>query len=357
VKKAEDLKTLEWLEPGAIRIVDQTVLPGKLRFVTVRTVEQAALAIETMQIRGAPAIGVMAAMGVALGAVRFRGASPEGFACYMEDVCERLARTRPTAVNLFWAIDRMRGVLAAKRGGTVAAARKALVTEAKRMYAEDIRINRRIGDNGAALLKKGTRILTHCNAGAFATAGYGTALGVIRSGRRMGLIAHVYADETRPRLQGAKLTAFELCRENIPATLITDNMAAHLMHRGEIDCAVVGADRIAANGDTANKIGTYGVAVLCRHHGIPFYVAAPVSTVDPGIPDGGHIVVEERGEEEVRYAGGSALCPSGIRVINPSFDVTPAALVTAIITEAGVCRPPYERSLRGALRKAGSRTP
>lgn len=351
---AGTLKTLEWLDTGVVRIIDQTVLPNRVAYVTIRTVEDAARAIETMQIRGAPAIGVMAAMGVALGALKYRGKGGADFRSKMETACARLARTRPTAVNLFWAIDRMRGILAASDGMAPEKVAQRLVREAKAMHREDVQANRRIGDFGAALLPKNARVLTHCNAGALATAGYGTALGVIRSARRMGRLAHVYADETRPRLQGAKLTAFELTWEKIPATLITDNMAAHLMKAGEIDCAVVGADRIATNGDVANKIGTYGVAVMCRWHGIPFYVAAPVSTIDKAIASGDEIVIEHRDEDEVRFVGDTEVCPSCIGVMNPSFDVTPSELVTAIITENGVCRPPYNRSLRKALRGSDS---
>jgi methylthioribose-1-phosphate isomerase len=338
------LDTLLWVETGEIDLLDQTLLPHKIKYVKLKTVESVAHAIETMKVRGAPAIGVAAALGVALGAVKFKGGD-SAFKSYMDQVIARLAATRPTAVNLFWALDRMRGVIAINAGRPLDQIKQRLVREAKKITTDDLANCKKIGDNGAKILKRGSRVLTHCNAGGLATAGYGTALGVIRSGFKQGKIAHVYADETRPRLQGARLTAFELVQAKIPATLICDNMAASLMAHGLINTVVVGADRIAANGDAANKIGTYGVAVLARAHGIPFYVAAPVSTIDFSIPSGTKITIEQRDELEVRRVGNSDICPRGIDVINPAFDVTPARLITGIITEECVCRPPYKKSL------------
>jgi methylthioribose-1-phosphate isomerase len=343
------LDTVRWIDIGAVELLDQTLLPHKIKYIRLTTVESIARAIEGMKVRGAPAIGVTAAMGAALGAVKFKGADKNKFFSYMDGALARLAATRPTAVNLFWAIDRMRGVMVKNREKPLGEIKKTLVAEAKIIFNEDIESCRKIGDNGARLLKRGSRVLTHCNAGGLATAGYGTALGVIRSGFRRKKIARVYADETRPLLQGARLTAFELVEEGIPATLICDNMAGSLMARGEIDAVVVGADRIAANGDTANKIGTYSVAALARAHKIPFYVAAPVSTIDFAVGSGARIEIEQRGEHEVRHFGGVEICPAGVSVINPAFDVTPARLVTAIITEKGVRRPPYGKSL-AALR-------
>lgn len=339
------MDTVRWNNTGAVELLDQTLLPHKIKYVKLTTVESVARSIEDMKVRGAPAIGVTAAMGVALGAVKFTGTDKTKFNEYMEQVYNRLARTRPTAVNLFWAIDRMKNLIAENGGKSLDAIRKIAIAEAKKILKEDIESCKRIGDNGARLLKKGSRVLTHCNAGGLATAGYGTALGVIRSGFNQKKIIHVYADETRPWLQGARLTAFELVEEGIPATLICDNMAAMLMAQGKIDAVVVGADRIAANGDTANKIGTYGAAVLARAHGIPFYVAAPVSTIDYAIKTGTEIKIEQRGEHEVRRIGNTVICPAGVGVINPAFDVTPARLVTAIITEKGVCKAPYKKSL------------
>ncbi|MFA6448655.1 MAG: S-methyl-5-thioribose-1-phosphate isomerase [bacterium] len=339
------MDTLRWVESGEIELLDQTLLPHKIKYVKLNTVEAVARAIEGMKVRGAPAIGVTAAMGVALGALKYKGDDFLKFSGLMDKVIARLAATRPTAVNLFWALDRMRSVIENSSGKPIDKIKERLIREAKNIKAEDLAGCRKIGDNGAALLKKGSRVLTHCNAGGLATAGYGTALGVIRSGYKQGKIEHVYADETRPWLQGARLTAFELVQEKIPATLICDNMAASLMAAGRIDAVIVGADRIASNGDTANKIGTYSVATLAHAHRIPFYVAAPVSTIDYKLASGREIVIEQRGEHEVRRVGAEVICPPGVGVINPAFDVTPARLITAIITEKCVCRPPYKKTL------------
>lgn len=340
------LETIRWLQEGAIELIDQRRLPFEVRYIKAKTVGEAARAIENMAVRGAPAIGVAAAMGAALGAVKFRGGDRRKFTAHMEKVSARLAATRPTAVNLFWALERMTAVIEKNRETPVELVKKLLVKEAEKIKSEDLENCRKIGDNGASLLKKNSRALTHCNAGGLATAGYGTALGVIRSGFKTGRISHVYIDETRPRLQGARLTAFEMVREKIPATLICDNVAASLMARGEIDAVITGADRITANGDVANKIGTYSLAVLARAHKIPFYVAAPVSTIDFSLRSGKEIVIEQRSETEVRSIRGRAVCPDEVAVINPAFDVTPARLVTAIITEKGVFRPPYRNGLK-----------
>ena len=320
-------------------MIDQRRLPAEEVYVECRTAHDVADAIRTMVIRGAPAIGVAAAFGIAL-AAREAG---DGFSRdQFEAVAAVLRSTRPTAVNLFWAIDRMRRRFDAG-GGNVAGA---LLEEALSIEAEDLEACRRMGDLGAALLPEKARLLTHCNAGALATAGYGTALGVVRSAARAGKVLRVYADETRPYLQGARLTAWELMQEGIPTTLIADNMAGHLLARGEIDAVVVGADRIAANGDVANKIGTYMVAVLARENAIPFYVAAPLSTIDLSTPTGAEIPIEERPAEEVTNHAGHRLAPAGVEVRNPAFDVTPHRYVTAIVCERGVARPPYTESLR-----------
>jgi methylthioribose-1-phosphate isomerase len=297
-----------------------------------------------MAIRGAPAIGVAAALGIALG-VRNSKAEGEELRAAFDQICKEMAATRPTAVNLFWAIDRMRRRFEAVRANGGPALREALLHEARAIEDEDVAACRRIGDLGADLIPERARVLTHCNAGALATAGYGTALGVIRSAARQGKIKNVLADETRPYLQGARLTAWELSREGIPTTLIADNMAGHMMARGEVDAVIVGADRIAANGDVANKIGTYTLAVLARENGLPFYVAAPVSTIDLRTLSGDAITIEERAPEEITHHGGRRLAPEGVSVRNPAFDVTPHRYVTAIVCERGVARPPYTESL------------
>ena len=324
-------------------MIDQTRLPLHEEYVTCRTYEEVAVAIKDMIIRGAPAIGVAAAMGVALGVQR---AGESGLDAQMDTICDTLARTRPTAVNLFWAIDRMKQLYAGLRGKPLDQIRARLVQEAKLIREEDIAINRAIGQNGAPLVPDHKTVLTHCNAGALATAGYGTALGVIRAAREMGKQVDVFADETRPFLQGARLTVWELQQDQIPTTLITDNMAGHFMKSGRIGCVVVGADRIAANGDVANKVGTYSVAVLAKENGVPFFVAAPISTLDLTLTSGDLIPIEQRSASEVTHMFGNAVAPPGTVVQNPAFDVTPARYVTAIITEKGVARAPYEESLK-----------
>jgi methylthioribose-1-phosphate isomerase len=328
------VETIQWTADGVV-MIDQRRLPREQIFVTCKTYEDVAEAIRNMTIRGAPAIGVAAAMGVALGTMQ--GAD-------FETICKTLAATRPTAVNLFWAIERMRGVHAACDGDA-----SVMIEEAKRVRLEDIAICESIGRNGAPLIPDGKTVLTHCNAGALATAGYGTALGVIRSAVSAGKKIDVLADETRPFLQGARLTAWELQHDGIPVKLITDNMAGFFLHSGRVGCVVVGADRIAANGDVANKIGTYSVAVLAKENAVPFYVAAPISTLDLKLASGAEIPIERRADSEVTHVFGVPVAPENIEVENPAFDVTPARYVTAIITERGVARPPYEESLKKLL--------
>jgi methylthioribose-1-phosphate isomerase len=341
------IPTLTWT-PEGVRFIDQTRLPLEESYVLATTYEQVADVIVTMVVRGAPAIGVSAAYGVALGALKTTAHTTEGFVPEFENICARLAGTRPTAVNLFWAIDRMKGLFADLRsnGATLDQIKEKFLIEAHTMYEEDIAGCKTMGAFGGALLPREGGVLTHCNAGALATCGYGTALGVIRAAVEQGKQIHVYADETRPFLQGARLTAWELMADGIPTTVICDNMAASLMRSGRIQAVVVGADRIAANGDTANKIGTYNVAILAREHGIPFYVAAPWSTIDTATPTGESIPIEERPAAEVTHHGGKQLTPHGVGIRNPAFDVTPAKYVTAIITERGVLRAPYVDSLR-----------
>ncbi len=339
------MNTVDWVN-GKVVLIDQTRLPLEHRVVECATYEDVAEAIRSMQVRGAPAIGVAAAFGMALGGYAYRGSDPEGFCRHMRTVADRLRATRPTAVNLFWAIEKTLAVALQAPAVGVEAAAGRLRELAQRMAVEDVEANRRMGAFGADLLPQEGTVLTHCNAGALATVAYGTALGVIRAAVERGKRLRVFADETRPFLQGARLTAWELVSEGIPVTLITDNMAGHFMHRGEVDAVVVGADRIAANGDVANKIGTYSVAVLAKENGIPFYVAAPISTVDLSIPSGEQIVIEERDPREVLYVGGHRIAPEGVAVANPAFDVTPHRYVTAIITENGIAREPYEQALR-----------
>lgn len=341
------IPTLKWTDEG-VEFLDQTRLPFEETYVVATSYQQVADVITTMVVRGAPAIGVSAAMGVALGVKESQAGTVETLTPEFEEICRVLAATRPTAVNLFWAIARMRELydsLAAKPGATVGGIRDALIAEAQTMYDEDIATCKTMGAHGAALLPKQGGVLTHCNAGALATCGYGTALGVIRAAVENGAELRVYADETRPFLQGARLTAWELLHDKIPTTVICDNMAASMMRRGKIHAVVVGADRIAANGDVANKIGTYGVAVLAKEHGIPFYVAAPWSTVDMETPTGDMIPIEERPAREVTHHGGKQLTPDDADIENPAFDVTPAEYVTAIITERGVLKAPYPETL------------
>ncbi len=331
--------TVQWHQ-GAVRILDQSRLPGCVEYLDCRDYRDIARAIRELRVRGAPAIGVTAAMGVALGAQAVRATDYDGFAKAVLEICDHLAATRPTAVNLFWAIERMKRTLAGLRGQPLDVIARRLVEESQRILDEDVAMNRAIGAHGAALVRDGQTILTHCNAGALATAGYGTALGVVRAAWEQGKRVRVLADETRPVLQGARLTAWELKQDGIPVTLITDNMAGALMRQGRVDLCLVGADRIAANGDVANKIGTYAVAVLAKAHGIPFYVAAPHSTIDLATPTGDHIPIEQRRPEEVTaICGGPTIAPADVDVLNPAFDVTPAAYVTAIITERGVLTP------------------
>ncbi|MFZ0661555.1 MAG: S-methyl-5-thioribose-1-phosphate isomerase [Acidobacteriaceae bacterium] len=343
------IPTLEWTD-GGVRFLDQTRLPLEETYVLAKTYQDVADVITTMVVRGAPAIGVTAAMGVALGAKNSSSNNIADLSRDLKQISEVLAATRPTAVNLFWAIQRMNErfeVLKSQPGVSLDQIRTGLVAEALKMYDEDIAACRAMGDYGASLMPESGGVLTHCNAGALATCGYGTALGVIRSAVAQGRKLHVYADETRPFLQGARLTAWELMHDRIPTTVLCDNMAASRMRAGKIQAVVVGADRIAANGDVANKIGTYGVAVLAKEHGIPFYVAAPWSTIDLDTPTGDAIPIEERAATEVTHHGGKQLTPHGVGIENPAFDVTPAKYVTAIITERGVLRAPYAEALKG----------
>ena len=343
------IKTLEWTDAGA-RFIDQTKLPTEEIYVTCKDYGEVADAIRNMIVRGAPAIGVAAAMGVAIGAQRSKATTLPELEREFEVVCNTIAETRPTAVNLFWAIRRMRDKLEELRSLPVEKIKAGLVAEAQRMHVEDIAANEAMGRHGAVLLPGSGGVLTHCNAGALATAGYGTALGVIRAAIDSGKKLNVFADETRPFLQGSRLTAWELMKDRIPTTLIADNMAGAMMRQGKIDAVIVGADRIAANGDVANKIGTYTVAVLAKEHGIPFYVAAPTSTVDLSTPDGSKIPIEQRASTEVTHLAGKQIAPDAVRVENPAFDVTPSKYVAAIITERGVARAPYEESLAALVR-------
>jgi methylthioribose-1-phosphate isomerase len=345
------LPTIAW-NGDAIVMVDQRKLPAVESYVTCETVAEVAKAIRTMVIRGAPAIGVSAAMGLALGAARSTATGTKQFATQFQRNCELLAATRPTAVNLFWAIERMKQAFAegAMAGESVDQLKARLRDAADRLHDADVESCRSIGRHGADVVPEGARILTHCNAGALATAGYGTALGVIRGAVAAGRRVSVIADETRPFLQGARLTAWELMKDGIDTTVIADNMAGALMRAGAVDLVVVGADRIAANGDTANKIGTYPLAVLAREHGVPFYVAAPWSTIDLATADGSAIPIEERNAREVTHVGSVQVAPDGVKVRNPAFDVTPAAYIAGIITERGILRPPFAETLATASR-------
>lgn len=341
------IKTVEWTKDG-VRMLDQRLLPSEEKYLMLRSYDEVADAIKKMVVRGAPAIGVSAAMGIALGANQSVGTSVADLEDDLVYIYDVMGKTRPTAVNLFWAIERMRTAFQrAKSLGDVEEIKKALTAEALAIFEEDITANRAIGHHGAPLIADGATVLTHCNAGALATAGdYGTALGVIRGARDAGKRVAVIADETRPFLQGLRLTAWELAKDNIPVTVITDNMAGHVMKSGRIDAVVVGADRIAANGDTANKIGTYMVAVLAREHGIPFYVAAPMTTMDLSLKSGDEIPIEERDPMEVTHIKDHQMAPDGIDVHNPAFDVTPNRFISAIITDKGVARAPFEESLK-----------
>jgi len=339
------IKTLEWTDSG-VRFIDQTKLPTEEIYVTCRTYEEVANAIRTMIVRGAPALGVAAAMGVALGVRESQAKDHDQLQRDFTHICDVLAATRPTAVNLFWGIRRMKQKFDEVSARPIPQIKQALIAEAQRLLAADIAANQAMGKHGAVLLPSSGGILTHCNAGALATCGYGTALGVIRAAVDSGKKLQVFADETRPFLQGSRLTAWELMKDGIPTTVISDNMAGAMMRQGKIAAVIVGADRIAANGDVANKIGTYTVAVLAKEHGIPFYVAAPFSTIDLNTPDGSQIPIEQRSPAEVTHLAGKQIAPDGVQVENPAFDVTPHQYVTAIITERGVLREPYSESLR-----------
>jgi methylthioribose-1-phosphate isomerase len=339
------IRTIEWTDAGVV-MLDQRLLPTQEIYRTYTNHSEVAEAIRSMVVRGAPAIGVAAAMGIALGVNTSNPGSLAALDALFERICSDIASTRPTAVNLFWAVERMKAVYRSTRPQGVPAIRSALIRESIVMHAEDIEANRAMGRFGQELIPNKARVLTHCNAGALATAGYGTALGVIRAAVEAGKQIEVYADETRPFLQGARLTAWELQKDGIPVTIITDNMAGHFMQKGKIDCVIVGADRIAANGDVANKIGTYSVAVLAKENGVPFFVAAPISTLDLSIPDGSHIPIEERDPDEVRKIMGVLITPIDAKVANPAFDVTPNRYVHAIISDRGIALPPFHESLQ-----------
>src|SRR6266566_2095204 len=348
------IKTVEWTHEG-VRMIDQRLLPNEEKYLMLRSYEEVAEAIRKMVVRGAPAIGVSAAMGLALGASQSVGMSVSDLEDDFDYMCQVMSQTRPTAVNLFWAIERMRETFRKEKARTQEAQeiKERLVEEALNIFREDIEANRALGRFGAELLSDGDTVLTHCNAGALATAGdYGTALGVIRGAVDAGKRIAVIADETRPFLQGLRLTAWELAKDNIPVTVITDNMAGHIMKSGKVNAVVVGADRIAANGDTANKIGTYMVAVLAREHNIPFYVAAPISTLDLSLKSGAEIPIEERDKKEVTHIKEHQLAPDGVDVHNPAFDVTPNDLIAAIITDKGIARAPYMNSLQGLMKSS-----
>src|SRR5687767_8389078 len=345
------IKTVEWSDEG-VRMIDQRLLPTEEKYLTLRSCEEVAEAIKAMVVRGAPAIGVSAAMGLALGTMQAVGTSVEDLEQDFDYFCDLMSKTRPTAVNLFWAIERMRERFRRSKaaGADAEQIKKDLIAEARKIFDDDIESNRALGRFGGDLIPDGSTVLTHCNAGALATAGdYGTALGVIRGARDAGKRVAVIADETRPFLQGLRLTAWELAKDDIPVTVITDNMAGHVMKSGKVNVVVVGADRIAANGDAANKIGTYMVAVLANKHDIPFYVAAPISTLDLTLKTGQDIPIEERDSKEVTHIGDQQLAPDGVEVQNPAFDVTPNELITAIVTDKGVARPPYVDSLRAIV--------
>ncbi len=339
------IQTLEWTDQG-VRFIDQTKLPTEEIYVNCTTYQEVADVIRNMVVRGAPAIGVSAAMGIALGVKNSKAENVGDLKRDFDQICDVIGKTRPTAVNLFWAIKRMQQKFETLRVRHIPQIKQSQIDEAKRMHAEDIAINQAMGKHGAALMPASGGVLTHCNAGALATAGYGTALGVIRAAVEAGKKIQVYADETRPFLQGARLTAWELVKDGIPTTVISDNMSGAMMRQGKIGVVIVGADRIAANGDVANKIGTYTVAVLAKEHGIPFYVAAPISTVDLETPDGSKIPIEQRNAAEVTHFAGKLITPEGVCIENPAFDVTPAKYVTAIVTERGIARAPYEESLK-----------
>jgi len=342
------IPTIEW-HGRQVRMIDQRKLPGKKEWVVCRGYKDVIRAIQTMVIRGAPAIGVAAAMGLALGARSIRTANRADFTARLKATGEEMLQARPTAVNLRWAVERMIGLVEKMSDHSIGEMKDALRQESETILAEDIAINRQMGMNGQTLVPDGATVLTHCNAGALATGGYGTALGVIRAAWEGGKKIQVIADETRPWLQGLRLTAFELMEDNIPVSVIADNAAGSLMRQKKIDLVITGADRIAANGDVANKIGTYQVAVLAKTHKVPFYVAAPLSTIDPTIKNGDLIPVEQRGPEEIARIGGRQIGPLGVKALNPAFDITPARYISAIITEAGIIRPPFQKGIMKAL--------
>jgi len=349
------MRTVDF-QSGSVNLIDQQALPDAVRILECRDIDELVDAIRTMRVRGAPAIGAAAAFGMVLGARRYPGDEPAVFMRHLEQTAELLKSARPTAVNLAWGVERQLAVARSILGpagpddkDSVWKARAALVSEAREIADADIEANQKLGANGAELIPDEARVLTHCNTGSLATVDYGTALGVIRSAIRSRKRVRVLVDETRPLLQGARLTAWELQEDGIPFTLITDSMAGHFISRGEVDLVIVGADRIAANGDVANKIGTYTLAVLCKENGIPFYVAAPTSTIDLAVASGADIPIEQRDQREVTHVGGVRIAPIGVEAANPAFDVTPARYVTAIITEVGVHKAPYEESLRAAV--------
>lgn len=339
------MKTLEYMN-GCLYLLDQTALPGKKLVLTCNTCDQTAQAIKNMNIRGAPAIGVAAAYGLVLAANEYKGSDRKKMDEFLNEAKTKLSCTRPTAVNLFWALRKMAHVWEAYPELSPEELRKLLEKEAHKIARADLESNKKMGLYGRELIPLDANILTHCNAGALATSGYGTALGLIRAASEQGKKIHVYADETRPLLQGARLTAWELLEDNIPVTLITDSTAGYLMQQGRIDLVIVGADRIAVNGDTANKIGTYSVAVLAHEHKIPFYVAAPFSTIDMSVVSGRDIIIEERDHDEIRRWGNMQLAPDNVNVYNPAFDITPARYITAIVTDRGIAEPPYSQSIQ-----------
>ncbi|MEI6092759.1 MAG: S-methyl-5-thioribose-1-phosphate isomerase [bacterium] len=343
----QNFYTLKW-ESDAVSFIDQRILPLEEKYISCTDYKQVAEAIETMVVRGAPAIGVSAAYGIALGLKSLRFYELDRIRRDFKEICDIMRRTRPTAVNLFWAINKMEKAFEQTLSETsdIEKIVDRMIDVAHKIYNDDIEINRAIGSNGRDLIKNGMNILTHCNAGALATAGYGTALGVIRAAVEQGKKIHVYSDETRPFLQGARLTVWELMKDGIDCTLLSDNMSASLMSKGKIDAVIVGADRIAANGDSANKIGTYAVAIMAKYHSIPMYFAAPLSTIDINCPDGSKIPIEERNIDEVRVVNGKFICPKEAKAVNPSFDVTPKSLITGIITEKGIVYPPFEKGIR-----------
>ena len=355
MNRESNVRTIEW-NNGSVRLIDQTKLPYNLEMVDIKTYKEMGLAIKNMLVRGAPAIGIAGAFGLALGAQEISNITDKAqFMEKIEVIGEYLKSTRPTAVNLSWAIDRQLNYIKSLESNSVSSLVEALIENAIKMHDEDIEINKTIGKYGAQEVPEGATILTHCNAGALATAGYGTALGVIRAAYEKDPTIRVFADETRPRQQGARLTTWELVTDNIPVTLITDGMCGYFMSKDMIDFVVVGADRIAAYGDTANKIGTYTVAIAAKEHNIPFYIAAPLSTIDTSISCGDEIPIEERDKEEVIYINGERICPEGVDVINPSFDVTPARFISGIITEAGILRADYKESIKKAFTEKNSR--